>query len=1010
MARSKTNQTQGIIPNFINGVSQQPAAVRLPTQVEAQVNAYSTVTNGLIKRPPARHLALLSGFPTTGARYHTINRDVTERYEVAIVDKDIKIVDMLGAAKTVNTFATADLLSRTIVANSLTSFTAQVAVGNGTATGALALPAGLTSIYCDTTGSGTNTVLIQESTTGAFGGEETTKATITTNTTTTVAAVFGRFYRARMSVFTSGSRTAIIRYPSSVLLDPTADDFPLRASATTFSVITAGTFVGTFLVQESTTGLWAGEETTLSTITTATTTVVTGATSGRFYRVKMSVWTSGTGSATATMRYENAAYLDCSNPKTEMVAVTVADYTFILNKTITMAAAATTATARPHEALINVISGTPSKSYTILIDGAKKAEYRPGNVILTYDTTNIAQILMNGALATDDNNITWTSKPNGSDARAVDVGGYVNRALNNNGITAGNGYTVTRYGSAIHISHATDFTISVEDGQGGTAMVVHKDTTDSFATLPRSAPDGFVVKIRGDSEGEWDDYYVKFVASTTAGVDGTWVETCLPGVLNSLDASTMYHTLVREADGTFTFGVATFGTRDVGDLTSVPWPSFVGKEGTDLAFYKNRLGVTADENTIMSQAGNFFDYFPDTVTAQLDTDPIDVAITYPKVSIINYAVPYNEQLLLFSGLTQFRLRGDELLTPKTANITQLADYRSDPGVRPAIAGTSLFFAIDEAQSTSIREFTFDPQTGAKDGPSVTDHCDRFLPASLSSMAANGHLNLLAAASDEEPRRVYVYKYYTKGSEKLQSSWSYWDFGASSVVHAVDFIDNDMIVLITRGAETSLESIPCDEGFRDTRPDLTVNLDRRLVMEDLVSSYSAITLKTTFTLPYLAPADIKVVTSVGAALTVSSVSSYSVVVNGDHTASTGWLGIPYEMRVRLSEIVPKTAGADGQTAVVAGQLTVQHMTITVGSTGYFTVEVGQTYRDTYTHTFTGTLLGDGENLIGSPAFAWQPFRFSVMAVAGELAMDLVSSSYLPCAFLNAEWQGVLHRRN
>lgn len=40
------------IPNLIGGVSQQPDAIRLPNQCEAQVNAISSPVRGLHKRPP----------------------------------------------------------------------------------------------------------------------------------------------------------------------------------------------------------------------------------------------------------------------------------------------------------------------------------------------------------------------------------------------------------------------------------------------------------------------------------------------------------------------------------------------------------------------------------------------------------------------------------------------------------------------------------------------------------------------------------------------------------------------------------------------------------------------------------------------------------------------------------------------------------------------------------------------------------------------------------------------
>ena len=47
----------GTIPSLINGVSQQPATLRLPTQGEVQENGLSHIARGLEKRPCTEHIA-----------------------------------------------------------------------------------------------------------------------------------------------------------------------------------------------------------------------------------------------------------------------------------------------------------------------------------------------------------------------------------------------------------------------------------------------------------------------------------------------------------------------------------------------------------------------------------------------------------------------------------------------------------------------------------------------------------------------------------------------------------------------------------------------------------------------------------------------------------------------------------------------------------------------------------------------------------------------------------------
>jgi hypothetical protein len=91
------------IPNLINGVSQQPAALRLASQCEQMVNCMPSPVEGLKKRPPAQHLAkLFSGSAGTGRPFTTIvDRDGTIQYLVLILDNDIKVFGLDGSVKTV---------------------------------------------------------------------------------------------------------------------------------------------------------------------------------------------------------------------------------------------------------------------------------------------------------------------------------------------------------------------------------------------------------------------------------------------------------------------------------------------------------------------------------------------------------------------------------------------------------------------------------------------------------------------------------------------------------------------------------------------------------------------------------------------------------------------------------------------------------------------------------------------------------------------------------------------
>ena len=91
------------IPNLINGVSQQPPALRLPSQAETQINGLSSVVNGLSKRPNSEFIKRLGNANEFDNCFiHTMQRDSNEFYIVVISTTAIRVFDKTGVERTVS--------------------------------------------------------------------------------------------------------------------------------------------------------------------------------------------------------------------------------------------------------------------------------------------------------------------------------------------------------------------------------------------------------------------------------------------------------------------------------------------------------------------------------------------------------------------------------------------------------------------------------------------------------------------------------------------------------------------------------------------------------------------------------------------------------------------------------------------------------------------------------------------------------------------------------------------
>jgi len=529
--------------------------------------------------------------------------------------------------------------------------------------------------------------------------------------------------------------------------------------------------------------------------------------------------------------------------------------------------------------------------------------------------------------------------------------------------------------------------------------------------------------VLGDASNSFDNYYVIYKTSTNA-----WEETVAPGIETTIDPDTMPHVLIRTADGNFRFtqvdgstytisgtnyDVPSWGERIVGDLDSSPTPSFVDTKINDIYFHRNRLGFLADENVIMSRSGEFYEFFPETITQVLDTSPIDVASTHTKVSILRHAISFDEELLLFSDQTQFVLSGGATLTAENISINVTTEFETDKTIKPVGAGSNVYFGFNKGSFTGIRELFIASDTDTKQADDITANVPKYIPANVFKLSSATNENIIVALSSDEDNALYVYQYYVSQNRRLQSAWSKYTFGTASTdsILNIDFIENELFIINERSDGVYLEKMNVSPALTDTGETYLTHLDRKLDNTEITESYNAGTNQTTITLPYQIKNTMKVVGRSGASnkagqeiATVSqTVGGTDIVISGDITAQNYFIGEQYEFKFQFSQQFIQVADTQGsRISVKEGRLQIRNWNVSFNDTGYFTTEVSPVGRDTSTTTYTGTITGTG--LLGTVNLEDGDYTFAVQSENDKLTVVIKNDSHLPSNFINASWQG------
>lgn len=679
------------------------------------------------------------------------------------------------------------------------------------------------------------------------------------------------------------------------------------------------------------------------------------------------------------------SYLSNAAPSTGFRAVTVADYTFLVNRGVTVTTGSSTAATRPFEALVNVKAGNYGKTYKITIDGTDRAVFATPDGSVASHVSDIATDKIANELYND--LVSW----------------------------GGSGFTFAQIGSVIHIQSTSNFTIKCEDGFNNGAMLALKDQIQKFQDLPANAGvNNFAVEVVGDKTTGFDDFWVRFDATGT----GAWKETIQPGTRLGFTDITMPHALIRQGDGTFTFGPISWDDRICGTLDSNPDPSFVGRKITDVFFFRNRLGLLADESVIFSEASEFFNFYRTTVTELLDSDPIDVAVSHTKVAFLNYAMPFNRQLLLFSEQTQFVLDAQDLLTPKTVAIKVSTEFENDASVKPVVVGKNVYFAVKKDAYTGVREyFPVDEVTGVNDSVEVTGHVPTYIPNNVYKIAACSPEDMIVLLSTTDRTSMWVYKFFFNDTEKLQSAWSKWTLPAGDSILNADFILSDMILLIQRSDGVYLEKLTVSEEEPLAAEPYLVHLDRKLSVSKTVLTFDG-----TYTnipvanLPgSIASGNWEAIVATGQPkkagirLPLESTGSGARIL-GNYTGCDLIVGRKYTFRYVFSPITLKQQAGNATKSDTLGRLQLRTMQVNFSDTGYFQSLVTPFGRSTKTFTYSGKTLGLPSSTIGQVELDTGFHKFPVLSQNTEVSIELRSDAPLPAAFLSADWEGFYVKRS
>ena len=716
-----------------------------------------------------------------------------------------------------------------------------------------------------------------------------------------------------------------------------------------------------------------------------------------FTGTSLKVFDIKTGAAQTVESPKGLDYITTTNPRSVLRMVTVADYTFIIN-TEKLCLKGTTKTPTYYDttknALVICSGGQYAKTYRISINGSEAAVYTTplGDKIEHASEIDIGNILKKLAESFTASKF-HTEK--GMTAKVMD--GYLwIQSTNTNTIDV----------------------VKTEDGYNGKLLSAIVRSTQKTADLPLSAPPNYVIKITGEAGADQDDFYVRYDE-----YNEVWKECPAQGIIADFNNSSMPWTLVRKENGTFELNSASWSSRASGDDDTNPWPSFIDQTLTDVFFFRNRLGFLSGENVILSGSGEYFNFFPPSVAVTSDSDPIDVAVSTNRISLLKYAVPFSEEVLLWSNNSQFVLGADGALTPTSVRLDLTTEFEISDYARPYGIGRGVFFASPRASFTSIRRFyAVQDVTQVKDAEDISAHIPSYIPNGVFNMHGSSTENFLTVLTSGAAHCVFLYKFLYMDEQPVQQSWSHWDFGEGNKVLLCHMLGSTMYLIIDSPSGVFLEKITFTQNTKDYSDEpYRLYMDRKTEFTIPKGTYDDLLYKTSINLSQVygtTPLNGRYyfVFPNGATLFFDPptggwpITNGLIEFNGNLEGQKFFVGEAYMMDYGFSKfLIKQTDSSGGVSTEDIGRLQLRRAWLNYERSGNFKVIVKNQGR-TFEYRMTGNRLGTKDFILGYEALDTGQFKYPVAGNAKVVQVVLQSDTPNPVSIIGGGWEGNYVRRS
>ncbi len=265
------------------------------------------------------------------------------------------------------------------------------------------------------------------------------------------------------------------------------------------------------------------------------------------------------------------------------------------------------------------------------------------------------------------------------------------------------------------------------------------------------------------------------------------------------------------------YSAPTWEASDVGDSDTNPTPYFVGKKITYLDVFQDRLVIGSGGTLRFSKVGEYLTVFRSTTLTIPGDDTLELLSQGSEDDEMRYGVLYDRELVVFGKRRQYAITGKSALTPVGANMPVMSNHVGAAETAPIAVGGAIYYAKQGTRAAALFQVQPGRTSESPESFPISSQLDDYLTGRAIEVASVAKPSMILMRVTGKPNDLKTFTYLdAPDGARIQEAWGTWRFSPElGNIIGVSATEDGVLVATLRIANgavyTVADLVPVESG-------------------------------------------------------------------------------------------------------------------------------------------------------------------------------------------------------